>query len=75
MKIECVQKVGEVQKSRLYDFDSEKEADVKLVKDLLENDEKAVFDEEPMVDILNAGGEYKKARLSNGFRFATLRAH
>jgi hypothetical protein len=57
MKIECVQKVGEVQKSRLYDFDSEKEADVKLVKDLLENDEKAVFDEEPMVDILNAGGE------------------
>jgi hypothetical protein len=57
MKIECVQKVCDVQKSRLYDFDSEKEADVKLVKDLLENEEKAVFDEEPMVDILNAGGE------------------
>lgn len=48
MKIECVQKVGDFQIHRLYTFDSENEADVKLVKDMLESAECVDFKEDPM---------------------------
>ena len=39
MKIECIQKVGEVQIQRIYTFDASLEDDVRVVKETLESGE------------------------------------